>query len=139
MEPGGWINHFEEAIEFKSDDGSVGPGHIMAQWTDVFYEAGEKIGRTFSIAKDSKRLIEEAGFINVTQEYLKMPTGPWSSDPHLKEVGRWNLLHSYYGAEGWGLRLLTGPMGWSYEEALIFIAKFKNALRDRKNHSYFEA
>jgi hypothetical protein len=138
LEPGGWINHAEEGIWFKSDDGSLGEGHIMRQWTDVCMEAGEKCGKTFKIAEQAKDKIIAAGFINVTQQYYKIPVGPWSSDPYLKEVGRWNLLHSYHGAEGWGLFLLTNIMGWTLEEALILIAKFKAAMKDRRNHAYFE-
>jgi hypothetical protein len=110
----------------------------MEDWSNTFYEAEVHTGRTFKIAKQSKKLIEEAGFINVTQTYHKLPVGPWPSDPYLKEVGRWNLLHSYHGCEGWGLYLLTNVMGYSPDEAKIFIAKFKNALKDKSNHAYFE-
>ena len=97
-------------IEFKADDGTVPPDNIMAQWSRTFIEAGERAGKTFKIAKGAKSLIGEVGFINVVEERYKVPVGGWSSDPHMKELGKWNLLHCYQGAEGWGLFLLTRVM-----------------------------
>jgi len=94
-------------ILFQSDDGSLPLNDIMVEWSNRFREIGENIGKTFRIAERCKRHIEDAGFINVVEKKYKIPVGPWSSDPLMKELGRWNLLHCYTGAEGWGLRLLT--------------------------------
>ena len=60
------------------------------------------------------------------------------ADPRMKEIGRWNFLHCTQGAEGWGLFLLTKVMGWSVEAAQVFIAKFRNGLKERRVHAYFE-
>jgi hypothetical protein len=47
-------------IEFKSDDDSVGEGHIMRRWSKTFIDCGEQTGRTFLIGKRSKGLLEAA-------------------------------------------------------------------------------
>lgn len=47
-------------IEFKSDDDSVGGGHIMQRWSKTFIDCGEQMGRTFLIGKRSKGLLEAA-------------------------------------------------------------------------------
>lgn len=48
-------------IEFKSDDGSVGEGHIMKRWSKTFIDCGEKeFGRTFKIGERSKGYLEAA-------------------------------------------------------------------------------
>jgi hypothetical protein len=47
-------------IEFKSDDDSVGEGHIMRRWSKTFIDCGEQMGRTFLIGKRSKSLLEAA-------------------------------------------------------------------------------
>lgn len=135
--PGGWIQQLEMSIEFKSDDGTVGPDHIMAQWSRTFIEAGDKLGKTFKIADEAAKLIKEAGFTDVEERWYKLPVGPWTKDKKLKEIGRYNLLYCLEGCEGWALYLLTRVMEWKLAEVQVFIAMMKSALMDRKNHAYY--
>lgn len=51
MKPGGWTEHVDIHIEFKSDDDSVCEGHIMQQWSKTFIGCGEQTGRMFLIGK----------------------------------------------------------------------------------------
>jgi hypothetical protein len=48
------------SIEFKSDDGSLGPDHFMRLWSQTFVDYGETQGKTFKIAYLAKNYIEEA-------------------------------------------------------------------------------
>ncbi|KAF1985482.1 S-adenosyl-L-methionine-dependent methyltransferase [Aulographum hederae CBS 113979] len=138
LKPGGWIETLEMDIQFKADDGTCPPDHIQTIWSKTFIEAGELRGKTFRNAFQAKQWITDAGFEEVVQHRWKLPSGPWSSDPKLKELGNWNFLHCYQGAEGWGLFLLTNVLKWSLDEARVFIAKFRNSLKEKKTHSYFE-
>lgn len=45
--PGGWFESVETTVEVISDDGSVTEESVVAQWTSLAREAGEKMGRTF--------------------------------------------------------------------------------------------
>lgn len=107
LEPGGWLCQFEMDIMFKSDDGTVGPDHILKRWSRTFQEAGEQFGRTFKIAERAKQYFIDTGFSEIRESRFKLPVGGWSSEPKLKEIGRWNFLHCYQGAEGWALFLCT--------------------------------
>jgi hypothetical protein len=99
-------------IMFRSDDGSLPQDDILVEWSKRFQDIGEtKTRKTFRIAERCRGYIESAGFVNVVEKKYKMPVGPWSSDPLMKEIGRWNLMHCFTGAEGWGLRLLTKVLG----------------------------
>jgi hypothetical protein len=111
-------------IQFKSDDGTCPPDHILSQWSSTFIGIGEQLGKTFKIGERAKELMINAGFVNVTQHKYKVPLGGWSGDKKMKEIGRWNLLQCYQGAEGWGLFLLTKIMkvsrsgkGWGSKRA----------------------
>ncbi|KAF2268107.1 S-adenosyl-L-methionine-dependent methyltransferase [Lojkania enalia] len=138
LKPGGYFHQLEMSIQFKSDDGSLGSDHVLSQWSDIFHEAGEKFGKSFKAVYDLEKWVKATGFENVVERWYKVPVGGWSSDPHMRELGRWNLLHCTQGAEGWGLFLLTNVMKWTIEEAKVFIAKFRQGLRDRSVHAYFE-
>lgn len=101
------------SIQFTSDDGTVTEDHVLAQWSKIFIEAGEKFGKTFRIAELAKGYMQSAGFQNVTEQQFKLPIGPWSRDKKLKKLGRWNLVHCEQGIEGWAMALLTRVMGVS--------------------------
>jgi hypothetical protein len=94
----------------KSDDGSITDDHIMAQWSKVFLEAGEKMGRTFRIFNCAKEYISDSGFVDIKETKYKLPIGGWSSDPKMKDIGRWNLLQFTRGVEGFALFLLKDVM-----------------------------
>lgn len=55
----------------------------------------------------------------------------------MKQIGMWNYHYCLEGCEGWALFLLTRVLQWKIEEVQVFIAKFRNALNDRKNHAYY--
>lgn len=100
-------------IQFTSNDGSVGPGHTMYDWSQLFIDAGEKMGRTFKISKQSKSLIKEAGFVDVVEKRYKIPVGPWMKDTRWKEIGMWNLTYLTTGLEGMALYILKNVLGVS--------------------------
>jgi hypothetical protein len=113
LRPGGWYEQVEYSVHWRADDGSIPKDHAFERWSDLFVEAGEKIGRTFRILDLQTDFIKEAGFTNVNERKFKMPVGPWSSDPKLKDVGRYHLLECYQGIEGWSMALLTRLYGVS--------------------------
>jgi len=138
LEPGGYLSQLETGIKLKCDDGSLPADHPFALWSDIFIEAGEKFGKSFLAIHKMKQWLTEAGFEDIHETWHKVPLGGWSSDPKAKELGKWNLIVNNQGAEGWGLFLLVHVMKWSVEEANVFIAKYKTALRGRGVHTYLE-
>ena len=138
LQPGGYLHEVEMSIQFKSDDGTLTPDHILSQWSDIFHEASNRFGKSFYEVWNLSTYAKNVGFVDVVENVYKVPVNGWPADPRLKEIGRWNFLHCTQGAEGWGLFLLTKVMGWSIEEAQVFIAKFKNGLKERRVHAYFE-
>lgn len=138
LEPGGYLHQLEMSIQFKSDDGSLKPDHVLSQWSDIFHEASRRFGKSFYEVWNLVMYMRNTGFVDVHEYLYKVPVNSWPADPHMKELGRWNLLHITQGAEGWGLYLLTKVMGWSVEEAQVFFAKFRNGVKERRVHAYFE-
>lgn len=109
--PGGYIEHLEISIQFKSEDGSVTEDHFMAQWSKTLLFAAEQLGKTFAIYDFNEDLIREAGFIDVQKQTFKVPVGPWPRDPKMKELGQWNKLFCLEGLESWSLYLLSTVLG----------------------------
>jgi SAM-dependent methyltransferase len=120
LKPGGYFDQLEMSIQFRSHDGSVTDDHVLAVWSKIFIDAGEKFGKTFRIADLAKGYLEDAGFTNVVETRFEVPIGPWSSSPHLRKLGKWNQLHCEEGIEGWAMALLTRVMGVSPDYDSLF-------------------
>ncbi|KAF7550351.1 hypothetical protein G7Z17_g5775 [Cylindrodendrum hubeiense] len=138
LSPGGWVEQVELGMTTKSDDGTVTPDMPFAKWEHVFTIAGEQMGKTFlasDLAADSMR---EAGFQNVNEMRLKLPIGRWPRHETLKIWGTWCRAFLADGLEGFGLRMMTGVLGWTYEETQAFLADMKRHLMDPKIHGYVE-
>jgi len=101
----------ESSIMFTSDDGTVTEEHLLPEWSRLAIEAAKKMGKTFENAQFTKENMLKAGFVDVVEKKFKLPIGPWSSDPKMKELGRWNLLYFQQGVEGMALYLLTQILG----------------------------
>lgn len=111
LTPGGWYQQIEMSVVPTSDDGSITEGSIFDQWGKVSLEAGDKFGKDLRIHKQIKGYLENTDFEDVVEHVYKWPIGPWSKDPHMKEIGLWNQLHWQEGIEGWSLALLTRVLG----------------------------
>lgn len=74
VKPGGYVESFEAAPRFESDDGTVRDDSAMAQWGRLFVEGGKKIGRSFTMVDEGtqKSAMEKAGFINIQEHEVKV-------------------------------------------------------------------
>ncbi|KAH8704059.1 S-adenosyl-L-methionine-dependent methyltransferase [Talaromyces proteolyticus] len=138
LKPGGWFDQLEMSIQFRSHEGTITDDHVLAVWSRTFIEAGERFGKTFRIADLAKEYLKNAGFVNVVETKYELPVGGWSSNRHMKKLGKWNLVHCEEGIEGWAMALLTRVMGWTYEEVQVFLAQMRKGLRDPDTHAYFD-
>lgn len=161
LKPGGWFQQLEMSILTRCDDDTLDKyeDKVLKEWGPLFINAADspKFGRTLDIWKDMKQRMLDAGFEDVHQVDYKVPIGPWSSDPRLKEIGKWHLLYCFQGAEGWAMYLCTHVLGvcffspdclacfvvgltrsqWKYEEVQVLVARYRAAIRSRKVHPYY--
>lgn len=138
LKPGGYVENIEHSVHPVSDDDTVGPDHIYTQYGEVMHEMGRKRGKDFDVWKYNAERMRQAGFVDVVEKRMKWPMGPWSSDPKLKMLGRWNQLRCQQGIEGFVMRSLTTVGGWSYTEVQAFLGKVRDALKDRTLHAYLD-
>ncbi|KAI9813059.1 MAG: proliferating cell nuclear antigen [Pycnora praestabilis] len=111
IKPGGYIEQLEVGIYYYSDDNSIGKDDVISRWGPTFDEAAKKFGKSLTIQSTMADDIKKAGFEDVKVKQYKLPVGPWSSDKHMKDVGRWHQLHCEESIEGWALALLTRVLG----------------------------
>ena len=92
-----------------SDDDSLVPeDHFYNTWGRTIHDLSVKWGKSFDTWKESKALLERAGFVDVVEKRFKWPMNGWSNDPTLKQLGELNQIRLTEHLQGFTLRLLTG-------------------------------
>jgi len=89
LKPGGWFEHHEVALGWRSDTEEITPDSPIGQLIQLFTAAGKKTGRTFRTVDDNlqRPAMEAAGFVDLHEKELKCPLGDWPTDPQQKQVG----------------------------------------------------
>ncbi|KAK4450843.1 S-adenosyl-L-methionine-dependent methyltransferase [Podospora aff. communis PSN243] len=141
LESGGWIESMEIDIETRSENPRIreDPNHIFKKWCKLFWEAGDKTGRSFRIARDGQmqKYIEEAGFVDVQHRWWKVPIGGWARDPLLKQVGLYNGLYIDLSLDGFALYPIGQIMGWSLDEVHELVNGMRREFSDPKSLPYY--
>jgi SAM-dependent methyltransferase len=138
LKPGGWYEQAESSVEPLSQDNSL-KGTVLEEWGPLSLEAGEKFGKTLAIVHETEQRMKDAGFVNVHYEKRIWPIGGWPKDKKLKMIGLYNKMAWDEGMEGWTMYIFTRFLGWRPEEVLVFCAKAREALNDRRVHALQEA
>lgn len=138
LKPGGWLEHQEFSPAMRSDDNSIPKDSIWSEWMSIFIKAGERTGRTFEVVGDDNwvKWMEEAGFTGIRTKMIKTPVGGWPADTKLKAIGHLNKAAFETSLEGYTIHLLTNVMGWTIAEVQLWLAKVRDALRNKDYHGY---
>ncbi|OJJ48317.1 hypothetical protein ASPZODRAFT_158062 [Penicilliopsis zonata CBS 506.65] len=141
LKPGGWFEQVDPTIFLVSNYGTLPPGHVFHQWSELMDEGGRKAGLDFNTAHHIKRWLEEVGFVNVTEVKMPIPVGSWPKDPRQREIGAFNQLRIEQGVLDFCGRRFTNNLGWSRVQLEVFCAAMRDAVRDSKllahHYAYF--
>lgn len=138
LKPGGYFQHLEPNIELRCDNPNVPfpADHVFNQWAQLFYDAGDKIGRSFRIDQAiMEGWANDAGFEDVTHKKFKVPHGPWPKDKRLKEMGMYTGLYMDLSLDGFALFPVGQILGWSVEEVNGLVERMRGAVHDVRNRT----
>ncbi|KAK4449736.1 S-adenosyl-L-methionine-dependent methyltransferase [Podospora aff. communis PSN243] len=138
LKPGGWLQSFEPSVVWETDDGTLPKDSALYQWGPIFTEWGAKSGRSFTVLEDGlqRKAMESAGFVDIDEFNTKQPIGKWPADEALRERGEFVRVWLEQDAEGIVL-FIMGAMGWTREDVMVFLAKFRREVRSGKYRPYF--
>lgn len=119
LKPGGYLELSCSMPEPGSDDNTIPQNSAWKQFTDVFFEIGEKIGASGRAPKQWKSKLEGQGFEDVHEFVFKIPSSPWPRDKRLKNIGALEVANLDKGAEALLIRGMTGVLGRTKEEATV--------------------
>ncbi|KAK7429470.1 hypothetical protein QQZ08_004062 [Neonectria magnoliae] len=136
LKPGGWFQHMEPGLALRCDnpDINMNENHVFKQWSQLFYDAGERLSRTFYITdKKMEEWARQAGFTDVVPKTFKLPYGGWPKDKKLKELGRYVNYYMDMSLGGFATYPMSELLGWSFEEITILVAQMRAAIHDQKS------
>ncbi|KAK5657221.1 hypothetical protein OQA88_3279 [Cercophora sp. LCS_1] len=140
LKPGGWIQSFEPSPEWETeDDGTLPEDTALGQWGRIFVEWGRRSGRSFTVVADElqRKGMESAGFVDIDEFNTKQPIGKWPANEALRERGEFVRMWLEQDAEGIVL-FIAGAMGWTKEEVITFLAKFRQEVRSGRYHAFYK-
>ena len=119
LKPGGYLELSCSLPEASSDDGTVPDNSAWKEFTNIFFEIGDKIGASGRAPKLWKSQLLSQGFDDVHEHVFKIPSSPWPRDRRLKHIGALEVANLDKGAEAILIRGMTGVLGRSKEEATV--------------------
>lgn len=129
--PGGLVESHEESFILKSDNESIEPRGALEEMGNIFKEAGHKTGCSFTIVDEGaqRKLMEEAGFVDVEEVVMRMPISKMHKDPDLQKVGRIAYEALLHDLEGRLLYVTTQVLEWSKDDTYFFAMKVRKQLK----------
>ncbi|KAF5524901.1 Secondary metabolism regulator laeA [Colletotrichum aenigma] len=137
LEPGGYIELQDNSFPLACQDGTLRPGSALERWSSLIMEGTAKMGRPVTVPAHFKRMLQDAGFVDVVEEYRVWPVNDWPRNDALRLLGRWSQFDSLEAVESSALALFTRVLGWTRAEVLVFCAEVRNELKDRSIHAYW--
>ncbi|KAK7424647.1 hypothetical protein QQZ08_008530 [Neonectria magnoliae] len=136
LAPGGWLEHFEFNITLSSDIPALkdDEDHIFKQWTQVIFEATDRIGKTARIGMDGnmRKHMTEAGFVDIVENTYK----GWARDRKLKNIGVLNKIFLAESLEGTALFLLREVLARECADIRQFVKRMRSVVQDTDLRSY---
>jgi len=127
----------EVEIDALTDDPEILPGSQIRALTEYTKEMTVATGRDFQLSIGMKGMIEQAGFVDVQEQRLKPPLGPWATDPKMKDLGRFYERLYKTGLQGWLLQLCTRNMGWTADQVNDACVRAFREINARQQHWYY--
>lgn len=118
LSPGGWFEVQEVLWPVKSDrqppfESDQSP---YIRWSHALADGSAKLGIDSSIPRLFKVMMEDAGFLDVGERWIRWPLGPWIQDEKLKQVGELIPSATLRILRPMTMRVLREETGWEAEE-----------------------
>ena len=120
----------------RCDDETLPEDCAYVEVCQTFQEIGAKINADPDAPLHFHEYLRDAGFDNVTQTVLKIPTSPWPKDRRLKKVGALELMNLMEGAQAFLLRGYTKEFNKTREQLEMLLMRMRKELTTQKYHSY---
>lgn len=138
MRPGGWVEYHDYDPEVFGKDEANQQDLLTApiwDWSQRVFKGAAKFGRDMMVARRYKKLLMDAGFVDVTEKIVLAPNKPWSDDPRERRIGQYMQANSIEMIGGVSAKLLQAS-GMSLEESEDLINRCRECFQSKELHLY---
>lgn len=64
-----------------------GKGTVLEQWGNLMLDASIKLSVPLNSVKGVKKIMEDAGYVDVVEKPYKWPLNKWPAEKKMKEIG----------------------------------------------------
>ncbi|PVH74265.1 putative methyltransferase [Cadophora sp. DSE1049] len=133
----GWIEVQEyDAWVYSDEDLEMKKAPWTLEWCETLNRVSTQFGKVLNVGRHHKRWMQEAGFVDVEEKVVKCPIGPWTRDPSLKELGRYERWHMNESVEAHSMALYTRVLNYTPDQAKVVFERVKMEFNDRNLHLY---
>ncbi|KAH8887868.1 S-adenosyl-L-methionine-dependent methyltransferase, partial [Thozetella sp. PMI_491] len=136
LAPGGWMEWQDYYCDLQAIDDSL-KGTALKRWCQLWIEGGNQLGRDMLAPRRYKQMMEDAGFINVTEQRLAIPGNPWPKGKAMKMMGLWQMTNFLDGINAVSMTILTKGLGMSPEEVEVLMVDVRKDIQNLNVHFYF--
>jgi len=136
LKPGGWLQLSGTIPDISSDDNTLPEKSAYVEAGHIFFELAHKMGSPLEAPRSWKQIMENNGFVDVTEVIYKIPMGPWAKDKRLKQIGAVERMMLLEGFEAYLLRGYTQILGGDPNILQILLAQARMEISNPRIHSY---
>jgi hypothetical protein len=100
--------------------------------------ATEQASKPLAYNTQTRQMLQQAGFVDISEQVIQIPFNPWPSDPHQKDIGRWYNLGLCQGLQALTMGPLTRVLRWNRESVDKLVADVAREVCTKKYHVYCE-
>ncbi|KAK3682770.1 S-adenosyl-L-methionine-dependent methyltransferase [Podospora appendiculata] len=136
LKPGGYIQLSGSLPDFQADDGTLPPDAAYLEMSRIYFDMSARIGASGREVQHWKRYLEDAGYVDVVQHVVKIPTNPWPKDSRLKKIGAFELAHFRDGIANVFARGYEDILGGDPVYFQVLLARARQEVMNRGMHSW---
>lgn len=106
------------------------------KWQVLTMQGAANLGRDLTQAKNYRRYMEQAGFVDIVEKHYQWPLGPWAKDRRLKAIGVLFREDMERVADNWSAKLLIEGMGMNDNDVSWLLGNVKREWKLGKLHAY---
>ncbi|KAK1690397.1 methyltransferase domain-containing protein [Colletotrichum godetiae] len=135
IKPGGYIEQVEIEWFPRSDDNTLATNSSLTIWGNNLRSAMRRHGQPIDVI-DTKKELLAAGFTDITENVIRLPTNPWSQIPAEEELGTWFNLGLTHCLEGLTLAPFIRLLGWQRSDVERLVDDLKQDICRLNVHAY---
>lgn len=137
LKPGGYIECQELVFPINCmTPGVTAANSPLMRWSELFFEAADKIGLDATGPRHLASKLQRAGFVDINLKMHKWPLGKWAKGAKFKLLGRYVFEDLWDALPSLSLGLFTRVLNWSRDEVEVFLAECRQESKRKDRHYY---